>query len=161
MKRQALKIFAVLTLFVMAGATLAYSQPTPILRVDIPFNFVVGEDILPAGEYTVERPSNNNQALLLMRNTLRGGVLYTATILIGGRDRQEKSKLVFHRYGDNYFLAQVWKANEEVGRQVGPSRIERRLALKHGPTSVAMRPETVIIFARTSRAGGSESGAGQ
>jgi hypothetical protein len=28
----------------------------------------------------------------------------------------ENSRLIFHRYGDEYFLAQVWTAGRDVGR---------------------------------------------
>ena len=161
MKRQALKMIAMLTLFVMLGATLVYSQPDPILRVDIPFNFVVAGKLLPAGEYLVGRGNPNDQSLLVMQNTNRRISLVTGTILIGGRDIQDKSKLVFHQYGDHYFLAQVWTAQQDTGSRLIPTRAEKQMAHKQQPTSVAVRPETVIIFARTSRPGGSESSAGQ
>jgi hypothetical protein len=159
MKRQALKMFALLTLLVMVGATAVYGQVTA--RYDIPFNFVVAGKLLPAGEYLVQRGSPNDQSLLVMHNMNRRISLATGTILIGGRDLQNKSKLVFRRYGEEYFLAQVWIENESIGRKIKVSRSERQVALKQEPASAAMNPETVVVFARTSQGGASEAGSGQ
>jgi hypothetical protein len=40
--------------------------------------------------------------------------------------RQEIGKLVFHRYGDRYFLSEVW--NPDRGSQLPASAQERKLA---------------------------------
>ena len=31
---------------------------------------------------------------------------------------QEKTKLVFHRYGDQYFLAQIWRRRDNRGSEL-------------------------------------------
>ena len=38
-----------------------------------------------------------------------------------------KSTLVFHRYGDEYFLSEVWPAGAATGREFPKSRAEREL----------------------------------
>jgi len=40
-------------------------------------------------------------------------------------DLTDNGKLVFHRYGDQYFLYQVWPAGTSTGRQFLKSRSER------------------------------------
>jgi hypothetical protein len=40
----------------------------------------------------------------------------------------ERSKLVFHRYGDRYFLAQIWVAGYNSGRELPKSRQEVEVA---------------------------------
>jgi hypothetical protein len=38
------------------------------------------------------------------------------------------TKLVFHRYGDRYFLYQIWVAGEDRGRELPTTRVEKELA---------------------------------
>ena len=42
---------------------------------------------------------------------------------------QAKSKLVFHRYGNRYFLTQVWSAGSSLGRELPKSAKEKEQAL--------------------------------
>jgi hypothetical protein len=42
--------------------------------------------------------------------------------------RQEIGKLVFHRYGDRYFLSQVWGTDQSTGSQLQKTAQERELA---------------------------------
>lgn len=41
---------------------------------------------------------------------------------------QEKAKLVFTRYDDQYFLSQVWSPADNTGLELPKSRSERTLA---------------------------------
>jgi hypothetical protein len=43
------------------------------------------------------------------------------------RDATSKAKLVFHRYGDQYFLYQIWPAGATTGRQFLKSHSEREI----------------------------------
>jgi hypothetical protein len=64
---------------------------------------------------------------------------------------KDKPTLIFHRYGDQYFLYQVWAPGETTGRQFLTSRTEREIqqSLPAGPSSAKvaqkMEPETVTI----------------
>ncbi len=40
---------------------------------------------------------------------------------------ENSSKMVFHRYGDSYFLAEVWVAGNSIGKALFPSRAEREI----------------------------------
>jgi hypothetical protein len=44
------------------------------------------------------------------------------------RQTYEKSKLVFHRYGNHYFLSQIWMAGDNVGQQLPKSHLETEIA---------------------------------
>jgi hypothetical protein len=44
------------------------------------------------------------------------------------KDIQTQSKLVFKRYDNRYFLAQVWKAGSNRGRELLKSRAEKEIA---------------------------------
>jgi hypothetical protein len=43
------------------------------------------------------------------------------------RDATSKAKLVFHRYGGQYFLYQIWPAGATTGRQFLKSHSEREI----------------------------------
>jgi len=66
---------------------------------------------------------------------------------------QTKALLVFHRYGDQYFLVQVWAAGATTGRQFPQSKSERdvqkQLASNGSANKVALntKSDTVIIAA--------------
>src|SRR5260370_5328161 len=60
------------------------------------------------------------------------------------RTTSDGSKLVFHRYGDTYFLSAVWVTGNPTGRQLFPSRSERDLATRKAEMELAVvRPEGV------------------
>jgi hypothetical protein len=57
--------------------------------------------------------------------------------------------MVFHRYGDQYFLWQVWDEGSTEAMQLSQSRAEREL-VRHLNDLAQNRsePETVIVLAR-------------
>jgi hypothetical protein len=57
---------------------------------------------------------------------------------------QAKSKLVFHRYDNRYFLTQVWTAGSARGRELPKSAKEKEQALAAHNEA----PEQVTIVAR-------------
>ena len=125
MKKQVFGIFAVLTMLVALASISVHAQSQRDI-VNIPFNFAVGEKTLPAGEYAVtpnRRDSQNIWRLEGDRNT----VLF-ATVAVTSASTQEKTKLVFHKYNDQYFLSQVWIAGEDSGREIRATRVESQLA---------------------------------
>ncbi|HEY1985520.1 MAG TPA: hypothetical protein VGG85_08925 [Terracidiphilus sp.] len=73
------------------------------LKANIPFNFTVGETSLPAGEYRLSAPAAG-----LVRIHSEDGLL-TATVATvkGFNETKGSSKLVFDRYGSQYFLHRI------------------------------------------------------
>jgi hypothetical protein len=41
---------------------------------------------------------------------------------------QKTGKLVFHRYGNEYFLSEVWTPGDEWGHRLSKTRREREIA---------------------------------
>jgi hypothetical protein len=56
------------------------------------------------------------------------------------RTNSDDSKLVFHRYGDTYFLSAVWVTSNTTGRELARSRAERELADKTEMELAVVRP---------------------
>ncbi|PYX30591.1 MAG: hypothetical protein DMG80_11925 [Acidobacteria bacterium] len=62
---------------------------------------------------------------------------------IQNKEVQQESNLVFRRYGDQYFLGEVWISGRSTGRELPSSRKERltkQESAKHGgnPEKVAV-----------------------
>ena len=120
------------------------------VRGKIPFDFVVGDKQLPAGEYFIENAQSTSNIIMAIRS--RHSVANALTIPVQVRTPTDTAKLVFHRYGDQYFLFQVWQAGTTTGRAVPKSDAERGLERKarvSAPGGAANRiiVETVPIVA--------------
>ena len=93
--------------------------------VNIPFSFTVDDVRLPAGEYVI---SSLTECLVIIRHV--GGPEAKATITNYGSltNSDGRSKLVFHKYGNAYFLAVAWLPNSAHAREFFTSAREIQLA---------------------------------
>lgn len=148
MKKQVLTAVALLSLLVtlvMSG----YASSGRI-TVDIPFAFTAGKVTLPAGKYVVEQPSVINNVRLI-RSADGKAKTYLATMSNDtARMAQSNAKLVFNRYGDTYFLSQIWEAGSSVAHEVPKSAAERELLKKRRNhlAENATAPEIVTVMAQ-------------
>lgn len=136
MKKQ---LFALLGLGLLL-ATVSASAQTVMLKANVPFNFIVSGKTLPAGEYTIQSLSTIAKVLVL-----RGSEKSTDLVMVNSCQSarpSDKSKLVFHRYGDRYFLAQIWTAGNSSGAEFKQSSREAELAMDFP------RQEVVLIASR-------------
>ena len=101
------------------------------LRANIPFAFTVGNTQLPAGKYSVSRVLPYSGDGVIKINSLgdKASALRTTIPVVTGKPK-DKATLVFHRYGDQYFLFQVWAAGVSTGLTFPLSRTERELQEK-------------------------------
>ncbi|MDQ2921028.1 MAG: hypothetical protein M3R52_05380 [Acidobacteriota bacterium] len=127
MKKQILKRFTMLMLIVgLALATAAVSANAQSQRViaNIPFEFVVGDKTLPGGEYSLRSASAASDALMV-QGADNGKSAVRLSYPAKEKDKTH-ARLVFHRYGQSYFLAEVWDG-QNTGRQIVKSRQERAI----------------------------------
>jgi hypothetical protein len=128
---------------------LAFLAATPIVRaqepllVNIPFAFTAGSIALPAGEYRVEKLALDS-SMLLIRCTDGSAAKIVPSIAADANGTPTQSKLVFHRYGNRYFLSQVWVAGHSQGRELPESAKEKEQAL----AAHNEKPDQVTIIAR-------------
>ena len=98
------------------------------ITANIPFDFSVGEKKLPAGKYSISRVNQTIGDAVLSVLDDDG---HAKTIRLSNPTQRlspnSKATLVFHRYGDQYFLFQVWPAGATTGRQFPKSRSEREI----------------------------------
>jgi hypothetical protein len=109
-------------LLLAASAAIAQTKQGDVVA-DIPFPFIAAHQMLPAGHYVVS-PANADLGIHDAKN--RGTFVPTHGAQRSANDNG--CKLVFHRYGDTYFLSEVWLAGNANGRALFRSRAERELA---------------------------------
>ncbi len=128
MKKQAFETFTILSVLLILSAISVRAQSERTKVTNIPFSFIVGEKTLPAGEYTVEpnRRDYGNIWLVQSRDGRTSALFITMSVQAS--ETQEKTKLVFHKYGDQYFLSQIWTSGNNTGRERLMPRLERELA---------------------------------
>jgi hypothetical protein len=137
MKRGGLVAIAVLT-FVMA--TCAFGQVSLMLKANVPFDFTTTAATLPAGEYTLDsRIAGSYTTILLQGDRGRSGVFLLTNVAQWKGPEEPKAELVFHRYGDRYFLVELW-TGDGAGRQFPMSKEERELARGPSQMQVAAIP---------------------
>ncbi len=96
------------------------------MRLDVPFAFTVGNRTFPAGDYTFETLLNDAQGIEILVVRCNDRPIYhaVASNTLRGNDQQLGSKLVFNRYGNRYFLAQIWGAGRLTGLRLQTSTQE-------------------------------------
>ena len=105
----------------LASAPSASAQSSTTLVVNIPFTFQTDKQILPAGKYHIEHESDS---MIL----LRGPGNAAGFVMMHGTSKTHASDhgtVVFDRYGDQYFLRQVWTAGNSNGLECAKSRAEK------------------------------------
>lgn len=148
MKKDMLKGFTMLMLIVaLALATAAVSanaQSRNEVMASVPFEFVVGDKTLPAGEYNVRAITRD---ALIIQGTENGK---SAIRLSNETEKSKKSthaRLVFRCYGQKYFLAQVWNG-DTVGRDLAKSRQERAIERESNLAQTMYRTIEVVAVLR-------------
>lgn len=141
MRTRSIQINAVLTLLFLS-ATIVSAQTTPIhtmLRANIPFTFVAGGVHLPAGEYRVYHPGNPYVIVIENKEATAHAMTYVRPSAIN--PGQNTTKLLFNKYGDQYFLAEVWTERNQEVHQCFKCRTEQALIAR------ARKPTTVVVAA--------------
>jgi len=131
MKKKLRQVVGLLAALLAASTAVGQTKPGDTIA-DIPFAFTVSNHTLPPGLYTVTRLSE--KALRICNSQNRG--TFALTNRVEGK-APESGKVIFHRYGDAYFLSEVWVAASRTGRKVLQSRSEKELAGKRTKMEIA------------------------
>jgi hypothetical protein len=122
MKRNLIGILSLAVMIVLVSATGVYAQS--IAKADVPFAFAVGSAQLPAGTYEIKPANSGSSAIMVLNVQSNAGAMANA-----GREqaRNTEPKLVFHRVGSQYFLAEIWRGAGSEGMIVPTSKQEKEL----------------------------------
>ena len=146
MKKEILSVFTMLILTLALAVETARAQSTNQVTASIPFQFTIGNQTLPAGDYTVKLVNQDSGKNALLIKSTDGSVsrmLMMNTAQKGSATA--KASLVFNQYGDRYFLAEVWTGSDQFGLTLPRSRsereIERELARQINDSDMARREQ--------------------
>lgn len=120
------------------GGNGLYAQTNAVAK--IPFDFTVQTATLPAGEYSMSRVYESSDAIRI-QNVATGHsalVLASRSLSKYKGNQKEGGKVVFHRYGDRYFFAEVWTPNGGLCGATMPSKLERELRANGGEKQMAL-----------------------
>lgn len=146
MKRQMITMMTVATVFVVLSVSSARAQDAGTMTVNIPFNFAISGATLPAGEYYVRRTIEGAHVLIQVRGNDNSRTVYLPIHPVTGGDMQTASKLVFRKYGGQYFLSQVWIAGRRDGEELRKTSSERMLQREIAKRKT--NAETIAIAAK-------------
>jgi hypothetical protein len=115
-------LFGALTLLVVALAvSTGFAQSKN--RADVPFAFSVGDNALPQGTYTLIEVSDR-----VMR--IRNEATNESVMIVAQYEEDTKpqaARLVFHKYGDRYFLAEAWTGAGGDGIEFPAGSLEKEI----------------------------------
>jgi hypothetical protein len=127
MNTQKLKAFLVRA---MIGLSVALAALLPVkaqsdlqVRVTVPFDFIVGDQRFPAGDYFL-RPHTTAQRVMMITNSDGRTTRMFRADFAERLAPQGHAMVVFDRYEDQYFLRQIWSPGVE-GYELPKSRTER------------------------------------
>src|SRR5258705_11416264 len=148
-------MLSLVSMFTLCAAVVsANAQLSNPIRARIPFDFNVGDKKLRAGEFTFSRLSGLSDSKLMSVSSADASAhVFQSTFGAQVLTPKNKSTLVFHKYGDQYFLEQIWSGGEQEGMQVPESRSERTIRRQLAQTQQGnmsgkvMKIETLDIVA--------------
>jgi len=147
LKKQILSIVATLTL-IIPMTIIGYAGLRGRVKADIPFDFMVGGKELKAGRYSVDRlfPGNTVGTLIIRSADNSKAANFNVNIVYGKGEQQ--ASLVFRRYGNQYFLAQIFGGESRQGYGLMKSKAEREAAKKRDIITQNVEPEIVTVVAQ-------------
>ena len=126
--------------FAFAPVTAAlHAQMADRVQVNVPFDFQDGSKTFAAGVYTLTQSNN----LLAIHGADNSGQVM-ARVEDSGGSTPSAGKVVFQRYGDKYFLREVWSAGESTHAVCIPTS-EEKLASKAAKSVAANQTTSATI----------------
>lgn len=148
---------AVLAMAIIAAGVSAQAQTLQYrLTADIPFEFSMAGQKLPAGKYWISRAHEATGDTVVQIKSIDSDSIATRfSIPVVTFNPKKRGELIFHRYGDQYFLSEVWPAGGGTGRAFIKTHAERELernARANGIAAVnAPKAEVVTVLATVQR----------
>jgi hypothetical protein len=139
MKNVIVKMSLLAVMMIIAASVSANAQTLQYrLTVDIPFDFSAAGEKLPAGKYWIKRAQQSDGDMVVQISSTDGHSNITRlTIPLSANKPVKNGILVFNRYGNEYFLSEIWPAGGVTGRELHKSRAERELARKAQDSGIA------------------------
>jgi len=136
--------WAVLVMLVtLSGLAVAQMIGSTRIVTEVPFEFVAGNRIVPAGECAVQAGTLDRQTLQLNNVAAKVG-LFLRTSTTESKAGAGHYALVFHRYGDQYFLTGVKLQGSKISYRVQESKAEAELRARNASAT----DETLLAYTK-------------
>jgi hypothetical protein len=133
------KWLVVVTLVVLSGLAAAQLNSGSRILAQVPFEFVVANKIVPAGECVVQ-VATMDANILTIRNTGTKVSLFSSSSRTEGKQDAPHYALVFKQYGDRYFLSGIKLQGSKIAYRLPESKAEAELRAQN----VSVTEETLL-----------------
>lgn len=147
--KKTLPMFASLFLLIAISSVAAETQNRrkASVQADVPYDFVVGNRVLPAGTYVFDlatgSPKTTDQAgVLVVHNYERRLYVAVATGVESDTNAHVLPKLVFLRNGNRVYLSKLWRQGDIAGLSV------------HTPGNIAGEEQSEVLTLDATSIGG-------
>ena len=139
MKRLSVIILPAFLLAMLAAGAIYAQDSLTVVKAKIPFEFIVRDKTLPDGNYQFNEVfAQPNMPRIKNTKTLDVVVIHAVSVEKG---KQVKPMFVFRRYGEQYYIAQIWNGSN-AGIEVPKSRMELQVAKNY------TQPQVIYIAAK-------------
>lgn len=137
-------IFTAFAIVSISGTALA-GGGSKVMIVEIPFDFYVKNEKLAAGKYEVQKNSEN---VFILRRAETGEQIILVSQITLGMKEKEPERIIFNRYGNEYFLRSLYWNRKANGRDLGESKTEKNIRKNEDERQLAekSKPKAVSVL---------------
>jgi hypothetical protein len=118
------RVTRILSIGIALVAVAAAQAQDKTVTANVPFSFYMGKSAMPQGGYRVNELAHGAVVSLRSADAAKSVTTHEVT----SNKQAEPARLVFHRYGDAYFLAEIWTGDASNGQALTASPREKELA---------------------------------
>jgi hypothetical protein len=144
MKRQILNAIIRVSFLVLIAFISANAQTPAEIAFNVPFDFYVKNQKLPAGTYLIKSldPYSDQATLVIRQKEGKAALIIRGLPLeVSTEEFEALPSLTFSCYGSSYFLSEIRNPARKFGAQLSKSRTEKNLAGQFGKE----KTETVAL----------------
>ena len=127
--------------FITAGKAIAQDYA---VRATIPFSFSVNGKQLPAGNYTLGTDVTSPRILKISDRTQHANAL--AVAMQAEEQKHKVNQLVFHKYGDQYFLCEIRSEQSSLNVQLPTTKQEKQARTETQVAGLAVNNEVMVAL---------------
>jgi hypothetical protein len=127
--------------FITAGKAIAQDYA---VQATIPFNFTVNGSQLPAGNYTLGSDVTSPRILKISDRTQHVHVM--ALSMPSADEKRKANQLVFHKYGNQYFLCEIRSQEPSINVQLATSKQEKRARAETEQAGLPVNNDVMIAL---------------
>jgi hypothetical protein len=116
----------VVTLVLLSGMAAAQLNSSTRVVAQVPFEFMVANKMVPAGEYEVQAITMDRNTLVIRNAEAKVGLFSPSSQWESKQDASDYA-LVFKQYGDRYFLSEIRLQGSKITYRLPESKVEVEL----------------------------------